>query len=104
MNTICNLSSIRLREEWPHLLFVFLIVFVIYLWSAPQTVVLEDDGYFILAAYFNGTAHPPGYPLYTLLGHLSTDISLVEPTGKDNASCGFNQGNISRCADLERYT
>jgi len=76
MNTICNLSSIRLREEWPHLLFVFLIVFVIYLWSAPQTVVLEDDGYFILAAYFNGTAHPPGYPLYTLLGHLSTWFPL----------------------------
>ncbi len=33
---------------------------------------LEDDGLFILASYFNGIAHPPGYPLYTLLGKLFT--------------------------------
>ena len=43
-----------------------------YLCSAPRTVVLEDDGYFILAAYFNGVTHPPGYPVYTFLSHLAT--------------------------------
>ena len=35
---------------------------------------LEDDAYFVLAAYYNGVAHPPGYPIYTLLGHLFTYI------------------------------
>lgn len=38
----------------------------------PSTVVLEDDGYFILASFFGGYAHPPGYPLYSLLGKLAT--------------------------------
>jgi hypothetical protein len=33
-------------------------------------VALEDDGLFILASYYLGIAHPPGYPLFTLVGHL----------------------------------
>ena len=32
-----------------------------YLWSMPVTVVLEDDGFFILAARYNAVAHPPGW-------------------------------------------
>ena len=55
---------------------VFLATFLIYAWSAPRTVVLEDDGFFILAGYFNGIAHPPGYPLYTLLAHGATLIPM----------------------------
>ncbi len=55
---------------------VFAIVLTLYLWSAPRTVVLEDDGIFILAAYFNGIAHSPGYPLFTLLGHLASQIPI----------------------------
>jgi len=63
-----------LKPEIKHIqmCFIFLAVFLVYLWSAPRTVVFEDDGLFILAAYFNGIAHPPGYPLYTLIAHLST--------------------------------
>lgn len=59
-----------------HVILIFLAVFIVYLWSAPRTVVLEDDGLFILASYFNGIAHPPGYPLFTLFGHLSTLIPV----------------------------
>jgi hypothetical protein len=33
---------------------------------------MEDDGSFILASYFLSSAHPPGYSLYTLLGHVAT--------------------------------
>ncbi|HEX5769160.1 MAG TPA: DUF2723 domain-containing protein, partial [Burkholderiales bacterium] len=33
---------------------------------------MEDDGLFILSSYFLGVEHPPGYPLYTLLGWLFT--------------------------------
>ncbi|MBI2970534.1 MAG: DUF2723 domain-containing protein [Gammaproteobacteria bacterium] len=59
-----------------HDVLVFVAVFASYLWSAPRSVVLEDDGFFILAAYFNGAAHPPGYPLYTALAHLATLLPL----------------------------
>lgn len=51
-----------------------LVVFLCYLWSAPRTVVLEDDGFFIISAFFNGVAHPPGYPLFTALGHLAAQV------------------------------
>lgn len=53
---------------------LFLVVFALYLLSMPKSVVLEDDGAFILAAWFNGVAHPPGYPLFTLIGHLFTQL------------------------------
>ena len=55
-----------------HGLVVFVAVLATYVWSAPRTVVLEDDGLFIVAAYFNAVAHSPGYPLYTALAHLAT--------------------------------
>ncbi|MGB0723494.1 MAG: protein O-mannosyl-transferase family [Gammaproteobacteria bacterium] len=55
---------------------VFLAVFALYLLTLPRTVVLEDDGLFILASYFAGVAHPPGYPLFTLLGHLATQLPV----------------------------
>lgn len=60
-----------LRNKQLFLLTV-IIIFTIYLFSAPRTVVLEDDGLFLMAAWFNGIAHPPGYPLYTLFSHLAT--------------------------------
>ena len=38
--------------------------------TMPRTVVLEDDGLFLMAGEHLGVAHPPGYPLYTLLCYL----------------------------------
>jgi hypothetical protein len=65
-----------MNREWPHLLLVFTATFAVYCWSMPRTVVFEDDGLFIMASYFNGIAHPPGYPLFTLLGHLATFLPV----------------------------
>jgi hypothetical protein len=62
------------RADFIHCIVIALATFLVYAWSAPRTVGLEDDGYFILAAYFNGIAHPPGYPLFTLLAHIATLI------------------------------
>ncbi len=59
-----------------HLVLVFLVALAVYLATLPRTVALEDDGLFILASYFNGIAHPPGYPLHTLLGRMFTLIPL----------------------------
>ena len=41
-----------------------------YLWLAPAVPGAGDSGEFALVLAMNGVAHPTGYPLYTLFGHL----------------------------------
>jgi len=67
-----DVSWVSLKEQWPHLVVVFVALFSLYAYSAPRTVALEDDGLFIMSSYFLGIDHPPGYPLHTLLGRLFT--------------------------------
>ena len=83
------MSVIKNREEWIYIILLFLIIFIMYLYSAPRTVVLEDDGYFILAAYFNGIPHPPGYPVYTLLSHLATYFPMGSVAYRVHAFSAF---------------
>ena len=47
---------------------------LLYALTLPRTVVLEDDGLFLMAGAHLGVAHPPGYPLYTFLCHLFTQL------------------------------
>ena len=42
----------------------------VYLLTCARTVTLVDSGELILACASLGVAHPPGFPLYTLVGHL----------------------------------
>lgn len=56
---------------------VFGILLANYLLSAPRAVMLDDDGYFILAAWSGGVAHPPGYPLYTMIAGLFAHLLPV---------------------------
>ena len=51
---------------------VGLIAFVIYCLTVEHTVPTGDSGELIATAYVLGVAHPPGYPLWTMLGHLAT--------------------------------
>ena len=51
----------------------------LYVATLPRTVVLEDDGLFLMAAVHLGVAHPPGYPIYTLIVHLFTRLPFAEP-------------------------
>jgi hypothetical protein len=60
------------RADWLQAGVVALALFALYAATAPRTVALEDDGLFILSSYFLGIEHPPGYPLFTLIGHLFT--------------------------------
>lgn len=46
---------------------VLIITFAVYLLTLPRTVVLEDDGLFLMSSYFMGISHPPGYPFYSLV-------------------------------------
>lgn len=60
------------RVDWLQAGAVATVLFVAYALTAPRTVGTEDDGLFVLSSYFLGVEHPPGYPLFTLIGHLFT--------------------------------
>ena len=49
---------------------VFLLVAILYLLTAARDIVAGDTPELIIAAATLGVAHPPGYPLFTMLGHL----------------------------------
>jgi hypothetical protein len=73
----------------PLVLFVFLATFALYLVSMPKTLALEDDSIFVLAGYFNGISHPPGYPLYTLLLKIFTLLPVGDIPARAHASSAF---------------
>ena len=52
---------------------------LLYAATLPHGVVLEDDGLFLMAGAQLGIAHPPGYPLYTLLCHLFMQLPFGSP-------------------------
>ncbi|OIP39556.1 hypothetical protein AUJ95_05445 [Candidatus Desantisbacteria bacterium CG2_30_40_21] len=53
---------------------VFLAVFFVYLKTLYPTIGLLDSGDMVSSAYTLGIPHPPGYPLYCLLGKLWISI------------------------------
>ncbi|MBI5573962.1 MAG: DUF2723 domain-containing protein [Elusimicrobia bacterium] len=59
-------------------MFFILIFFVPYLFFLYPTVSVGDSGELITAAYTLGIPHPPGYPLWTILGKIFT---LLIPFG-----------------------
>ena len=53
-----------------------LLTFGVYLATLQRAVPPGDSGELIAVAYTLGTAHPPGYPLYTLLASLFASLPL----------------------------
>ena len=60
------------RADWLQAAGIAAVLFVLYALTAPRSISLEDDSLFVLSSYFLGVEHPPGYPLFTLIGHLFT--------------------------------
>lgn len=58
--------------------------FGLYLLTLCQTVFWYDSAEYVTAAVTLGIPHPPGYPLYTIIGHLFTWLP-VEPAVAVNA-------------------
>ena len=60
----------------PHLYAIFagIVVFWVYVQTLAPTVSFFDSGELIAAAYTLGVAHPPGYPLYVLLGWIFSQL------------------------------
>ena len=87
--TLPDLHDLRPRTDAIGVALLFVGAFALYAISAPRTVVLEDDGLFITTATFAGVAHPPGYPLYILLGWLATLVPLGEVAWRVHALSGL---------------
>ena len=49
--------------------FFFIVIFVIYLVNCPETLTGLDAGELTAAGYELGIAHPPGFPLFSILCH-----------------------------------
>ncbi len=56
-----------------------LIALVAYATTLHPSLPTGDSGELISAAYVLGIAHPPGYPLYTLLGYVVTHLPFASP-------------------------
>ena len=57
----------------------FVAPLVVYLMTLCRTVTAEDSGELAAAAVTLGVPHPPGYPLWVLLGHLSSYLPAASP-------------------------
>jgi hypothetical protein len=55
-----QLSSLKLAAS-------LLVIAGLYLLTAPRFITFEDAGLFQQVCHFGGIAHPPGYPLFTLI-------------------------------------
>lgn len=80
--------GLKLRSDGAAIVVAALGPLALYALTMPRTVVLEDDGLFLMAGEHLGISHPPGYPLYTflcwlfmrlpgnpaVLGHLSSAV------------------------------
>ncbi|MBI5208006.1 MAG: DUF2723 domain-containing protein [Candidatus Firestonebacteria bacterium] len=64
------------KKKYILAILVFLIAFAVYLKTLSPTIGFEDSGEFVTISYVLGDAHPPGYPLYTLIGKLITLLPI----------------------------
>jgi len=71
--------------------FLGLFSFAVYCLTLSQTLPSGDSGELISAAYTLSIAHPPGYPLLTLLGKLFTYIPLGSIAWRVNLFSAFCQ-------------
>ena len=84
-----ELHPVQPGRDLPGIALVFLGAFVLYAASTPRTVMLEDDGLFIANATFAAVAHPPGYPLYVVLGWLASLLPFAAAAWKVHALSGL---------------
>lgn len=62
---------------------------VIYLITVSPTVNFIDSGELITALHEPGIVHPPGYPLYTLMGYVASQLPIGEVAWRVNVFSAF---------------
>lgn len=65
-------------------IFLFLFFFILYLTNTPYSIVFGDSPELSLASYSLGIAHPPGYPLFSIL---SKALSYMLPLSDYAQKC-----------------
>lgn len=68
---------------------VFLFFLAVYAATAAPEIMFEDSGEFALSSYTLGVSHPPGYPLYNLLGRLFQFLPAGAPGFRINLMSAF---------------
>ncbi|GJM35814.1 MAG: membrane protein [Saprospiraceae bacterium] len=69
---------------------VFAIALAVYFFTAERTGSLWDCGEFILGAYKLQVVHPPGAPLFVLIGRLFTWVATVVSDNPENIAFSVN--------------
>src|SRR5581483_8395631 len=64
------------RTAWFGAFTVTILAGALYWFTAARDIVVGDTPELITAAATLGVAHPPGYPLFTMLGHLFSLVPL----------------------------
>ena len=76
---LTSLISERTRPPCLLALFVFGATFAVYSLTAARSLCWGDSAEFVAVASTLGVSHPPGYPLYTLLGALAMRVPHGTP-------------------------
>ena len=79
---------------------VFLITLIMYLKTMASTVSFWDCGEFIACSYIMGVPHPPGAPLYILLGRLFSLLPFYEVAWRVNLMSALSSALAIWCAYL----
>ena len=99
-----HLGRIFTRPDYGIALVAALATLWLYLQTLSPTITGEDSGEFITAAYTLGIPHPPGYPLYCLIGHLFTKLPWGEVAWRVNLmSACFGAGAVFVVALIVAY-
>lgn len=92
------------------MLLVFIVPMAVYLRTICPTVTAGDGGELLSAAVLLGIAHPPGYPLWTLLGYMFSFLPAGELAFRVNMVSAFFAAStvlivylILRLAGLKNY-
>ena len=69
----------------------FLVPFLVYFKTMAPTVSLWDCGEFIATSIIMGIPHPPGTPIYLIIGNFFSQLPIVNDLG------ARNEFNITYC-------
>ncbi len=87
--TALLMANVKVKRSLPVDLIVFVLGLGLYVRTLAPTVLPSNSGEFQFVADVLGIAHPPGYPLYTMLGKLFTLIPIGDVAYRVNLMSAF---------------
>lgn len=90
------MSAASATNKWDGLITGTLVgaFFILYGLTLCRTVYWYDSAELVTAAVTLGITHPPGYPLYTLIGHLFTWLPLEPAVAVNLMSAAFGAATV----------